>query len=113
MIKAFSLIVRCNEGEWVAKIQLTNLNICRETAIEGSLGVKYYCKTLREAIDSTLNAVKELNIPFHESFGMMYIDEDNTECPDKCPEEFLKEYEAEEKRLCSEGILTDALLHVL
>lgn len=112
MIEAFMLKVRCRaDSGWVASIDLTNLEFCKSTAIEGSIGVKYYCKNLKEAIDNTLRAIYELNIPLHEEFSMLYIDEEDEENPDECPEQFLEEYRTEKKRLYEEGVVKDMLTY--
>lgn len=114
MIKAFILKVRyrANYG-WCASVDLTNNEFCKKTAIEGSLGVKYYCETLREAIDNTLEAINELNIPLHDEMAMFYIDENDEENPDECPKELFEEYMTEKQRLYSERILKDMLTYMM
>lgn len=108
MIKAFILKVRYRENcGWCASMELTNNEFCKKTAIEGSLGVKYYCDTLKEAIEHTLDAIKELNIPLHEELAMFYSDESNIENPDECPKELFEEYMIEKQRLYSQRILKD------
>lgn len=114
MIKAFSLKVRyrANCG-WCASVDLSNKNFCKKTAIEGSIGVKYYCNTLREAINNTLEAIDELNIPLYEEIGMFYLDESNEDNPDECPKELFEEYMTEKQRLYSERILKDMLTYMM